>query len=424
MACALAACSDPAGPIEPPYLAIVTQLSGPEGAPLPARLTYYVRELSGTYPVNDSLFVAPSDTIILPVRPATYVVELQGLPGSCTVREGSRRSIVLTAEDNTGLIRYSVRCINQISVAILADGYEVDADYILRVRRTDIAADPDERLLAAGAGDTVHVNGLATGTYEIRLADVSDNCVVTSTGGNIRTLPLDSAGGTSIEYRVRCSEPTQRPSVQRFVSGYATGAGVFAVTMVDPQNDIDGYEWDLTDCRGNSVLPDGRPRTRRNVRAGRASSGDTVTVIGAYDVGLPDADLRERCATIRVFDLAGNSSPIVTRRLRPEGRAPVATLFNSRLSGTTHVVNALTISDADSDLLGHFVAVRLRDGTLNQPDGTPDLGVLDPAGYLGVRVPDVPTTGRIRWDDVYAVIVWVIDAGGNVLRLEDADIFR
>jgi hypothetical protein len=49
---------------------------------------------------------------------------------------------------------------------------------------------------------------------------------------------------------------------------------------------------------------------------------------------------------------------------------------------------------------------------------------MDPAGYVGLNVPDIPTTGRIKWDDVYAVIVYVIDARGNVTRVEDDDIFH
>jgi hypothetical protein len=424
LVCSLASCSEPTAPIKPPYLAIITQLSAMPGAPMPPLVTYYVRELSGTYPINDSLVRPPHDTIVIPVRPATYVVDLIDLPEACIIREGPQRAIVLSPDDNTGLVRYSVQCRNQLSVAILADGYDVDRDFLLRVRREGAVDASDERVFSAGPSDTVHVNGLAAGTYEIRLADVASNCVVTSGGGPVQSLALSASGGSAIEYRVRCSDPTQRPEVLSFVSGYAVGAGAFAVTAYDPQRDIDGYEWDLTDCRGNSVLPDRRPRTRRYVRAGRATVGDTVTVIGAYDVGLPDEDFRDRCATIRVFDFAGNSSPVITRPLRASGAAPVASTFNARLSGTSHITSALAVSDADSDIVGLFVGIRLRDGTLSQADGLPDLGVLDPAGFLGSRIPDIPTNSRIKWDDVYAVIVWMIDAGGNVLRLEDVDLFR
>jgi hypothetical protein len=49
---------------------------------------------------------------------------------------------------------------------------------------------------------------------------------------------------------------------------------------------------------------------------------------------------------------------------------------------------------------------------------------MDPSGYLGLQVPSIPTTGRIKWDDVYAVIVYIIDARGNAVRVEDTDVFR
>ena len=68
--------------------------------------------------------------------------------------------------------------------------------------------------------------------------------------------------------------------------------------------------------------------------------------------------------------------------------------------------------------------VRLRDGVLGLPDGQPDFGTMDPIGYLGLAVPLIPTTGRIKWDDVYSVIVYIIDAKGNVTRVQDDDMLR
>ena len=45
-------------------------------------------------------------------------------------------------------------------------------------------------------------------------------------------------------------------------------------------------------------------------------------------------------------------------------------------------------------------------------------------GYVGLDVPLIPTTGRIKWDDVYSVIVYVIDSKGNVTRVQDDELLR
>ena len=82
------------------------------------------------------------------------------------------------------------------------------------------------------------------------------------------------------------------------------------------------------------------------------------------------------------------------------------------------------VLDPDGDFAGVFVAARLRDGILSPPDGQPDIGIYNVAGYLVPNLPDLPLTSRIQYGDVLAIIVYLVDAAGNFTRLEDSDVFR
>lgn len=417
----LSACTEPVAPPGPPFLAIITQISALPGAELPPNLTYRVWELSGTLGFDRDVVVTPGDTIILSVPPATFIVDLENIPATCFVRDGVQRGLTLSPSDNTGLVRYSVQCRSLLAVQIAADGYEVDQAYLLRVRSTN----GTERTFPVSGTDTVSLNDIPPGTYDVELGGVADNCVVTNIDGARQLITVDSAGGAVVDFRIRCSTPSQRPQILSLVAGHSGGVGVFAVTVTDPSRDIDGYEWDLTDCAGRSVLPDRLRRGRRNVRAGRAALGDTVTILGVFDLEVSPQVFNDRCQTIRVFDFQGNTSEIVSRRMgRQTGSAPRIAGFNSLLIGTSFVQTSMVVTDADDDIIGHFVSVRLRDGTLTSPNGEPDIGVLDPAGFLGTEVRPIYTNTRVKWDDIYAVMVWVIDRGGNVVRVDDIDVFR
>ncbi len=414
------ACTDQAPP-GPPYLAIVSNLYTLGGATAPAVLTYRVRETAGAYPVERTLRVAPRDTVILALPASTYQVDVEGLPTRCLVSNGTARGIVLTAEDNTGIVRYSIQCRGIVSVAVVADGPQLDSSYVYRVRH----GDGTEWTGLVAANDTATLSDAGGGDYNVRLGGVAANCVVMSAGGAEQRVEVSATGGVIVVFRVSCSDLARRPQLLSLVGGFDKGMSVFTFRVWDPDADLDGYTWDLTDCRGTSVLPDQRRRVRRGLRDGRGALSDTLTVVGAYDLGLAGELFRDACTEIRVFDVRGNSSVILSHRLGSGGGLPPAVrFFNATLEGTSRVTSLLLASDPENDIVGHFVLVRLRDGVLGPPDGRADLGSLDAAGYLGLDVAPIPTTGRVRWDDVLAVIVGVIDARGNAIRVEDVDIFR
>jgi hypothetical protein len=417
----LLACQDNTAPPGPPYLAIVTNLYALGGASAPDEIVYNIRNVGDRNGVSRRLRVEPSDTVLLSLPPASYQVEVGGLPSRCVVSNGALRAIALTDEDNTGVIRYSIQCRGVVSVGVVADGPSLDPSYVFLLRH----ADGTEYTGLVAANDTSTVDEAKPGAYEVRLGGVASNCTVVSDGGQRQRVTASSTGGASVNFRVTCSDLAKRPQLLSMVGGYDGGASIFTFTVWDPDHDVDGYVWDITDCEGVSVLPDKRERIRRNLLSGRAQASDTLVVVGAYELGLPASALAGRCTEIRVFDSRGNTSVILQHRIgSATGFAPTVRFFNATLQGTSAITSLLAANDPENDIVGHFVLVRLRDGALGPNDGLPDLGSMDPAGYLTLDVPVIPTTGRIRWDDVLAVIVYVIDAKGNVLRIEDNDIFR
>lgn len=420
----MSGCSDQTAPPKPPYLAVVTRLTTWPGASAPERLTYRVRQsTAGVVAFDQQITVTPTDTIVLPVTPGTYIVEANDLPARCVIPRGTaQQGITLSESDNTGIIRYQIECRGLLSLSVISDGWTADDNFVYRVRHAGTGL---ERTGLTAGNDTITIEDLGAGDVEVDIGGVAPNCTITSDGGSRQRVTVDPTGGAAIAFRVQCSDVRHQPKIVAFTSGYTQGASIFQFRVFDPDADLIGYYWDITDCQGNSVLPDKRERVRLNIRGGRGATNDTLTVVGAFDLGIDNSVFAGRCTEVRVFDAESNVSSIATHKIgSATGAQPTARYFNATLQGKAYISSILEASDPDNDIVGHFVLVRVRDGVLAQPDGVPDVGSMDPAGYVGLDVPIIPTTGRIKWDDVYAVTVYIIDAKGNVFRIEDDDIFN
>lgn len=420
---------DATAPTErPPYLAILSRFDVPGGLTTVPRIQYGVSELSGTLGISRALFSQPGDTVILALPPATYVVELLDVPSTCVVREGPKRMITLLKSDNTGILRYVVTCRPSLTIEIAVDGPEIDPEIIYSVRgptrRTGLFTLRSDPRLGYEA-DTLRFDGLSPGAYEVSLGQLAPNCTVLSDGGATQQVTVSAGGGAKAAFRVRCSSAAGRPRILSLAGSYHDGASAFVLRVTDPDRDVASYAWDLTDCRGNSVRRGETPRVMRGLNVGRTALQDTLVIVGGFEVGLPDTALYGRCTALRVEDFRGNSSAMVEQRItQPPGEAPRAIAFNARLIGTSSLRTDLAMTDADGDGVGTFALVRLRDGVLAPFDGNPDLGVLGQAGFLDANIPTLVFSSRIRWDDAYAVIVYLLDAQGHFTRLEDADLRR
>lgn len=421
LAALLAACDDGTGPkAEPPYIALIPVITAEDGTDIGQQYTYEVTEISGTLNIDEVRHVAPTDTVIVPVKPATYRITLSGVPSQCQVQQGTEIYLLVPEGANTAVWRFQISCESQIRMTTATDGSQNDASYVwtlsngVGIVRSGVAA----------GNDTVYFDGLPDGEYSVDLAHVAGNCTPINDGGRRQRFSITGPGGARADFRVVCSDPALRPEFLQVATSYHDGVSGFMFRVADPDGDAERYYWDITDCAGTSVLPAGG-RQRRGLLVGAPVGPDTATIFGAIELGLPDAQMQGRCTSLRVQDWNGNTTAVVEEPIGNEsGPGPIPVAFNARLQTTAALGTVLQMSDPD--YAGFFGAARLRDGILGTPDGAPDLGVFNAFGYEGdVLVPTIPLGGgRPEYYDYYAVILYLFDRAGNFTRVEDDDLFN
>ncbi|MEO8138231.1 MAG: hypothetical protein ABI742_01235 [Gemmatimonadota bacterium] len=415
---ALAGCNDPTAPTQPPYIAVVAVITAAPGTDVGAQYSYRIEEISGTLKIDKTFHVSPTDTVIMPVKPATYRITLTGLPPQCQVQDGNEIYLLVPPGSNTAIWRYLISCESQLTVTTGTDGFAADNGFIYHV-----TGPGSDRTGILTGNDTLRMDGLAPGDYDVSLAHVASNCVVTNDGGTRLHFALDGKGGSKADFRIVCSDEAHRPSLLSFASSYHDGTSGFLIRATDPDHDIERYAWDITDCHGKSVLTGGG-RLRRGLSQDRSAGQDTITVFGAIELGLPDASVQGHCTSIRVADEFGNTTPVVEELIGNEtGPGPLPAYFNAQFSTTASLSTQLTMTDPA--FAGVFAAALLRDGILFPPDGNPDLGVFNTEGYTDVLLPTVPLGGnQPQYYDYYSVILYLFDSTGNFTRVEDNDLFH
>lgn len=410
----------------PPFLAVVVIVDAPPEVTSRGPYLFHVRELSGTLRVDTTFRASPRDTVIFSVPAATYRVDIGDVPATCGVRDGAAKLVVVPPNTNTSLARFSLDCRPALIITALTDGANPDSAYVATIESDSGAA--ANRLIEVRGNDTIRVDGLPAGRYTVTLRHVAPNCTVTSDGGERRAVAISPSGGALLAYRVICSEAARRPRIVESSGSHAGGSIGYFVRVVDPDKDVERTFIDVTSCDGKSVLPSGG-HLRFGFAGSPAVSGrDTATVIGAYDLGVADSALANRCLLVWAADERGNVSDIVETPLPPSNpaHAPQATSFNGKYDGIRGIQTQFSATDPDGDLLGIFVSYVVRDGLLILPaDGVPDHVVFQPPGVLGTTIVELPVgIGYGAWNDYLGVIVYVVDRAGNFTRLEDGDLFR
>ena len=415
------ACDRPTGPIPVSWLAIVALVDTPPGVSPGARYGYRVQEVSGTLGIDTLIEVLPRDTVILRMPVATYQVAVSGLPKWCASRYGEDQYVVVFDPPSTALARYFISCRAPLTVQVANEGSApADPEVVYRLH----GGDGVNLLGILHPNDTLRFDQVGPGEYELALSLVDANCVVITDGGTHPRFVIPEGGGAVLDVRISCSDPARRPQFLHAAASFRDGVSAFVLRVADPDRDVERYYWDLTDCRRTSILPGGA-RIRRGLSSGRTHNLDTITVVAAFETELSAAEVSGRCTAVRVADQLGNTTAVVELPMRAApGSPPAAGMFNAFTIGIEAIHTDLAAGDPDGDFVGVFAAARVRDGVLFPPDGNPDIGIFNAAGYIGASVPELPLGARIQYGDVYAVIIYLIDAAGHVTRLEDVDLFR
>ena len=404
-----------------PFLAIVTKVEQGTALDSTTSLVYHIKNLSvGTAPLDTIVRATPADTVILSVPASTYSVRLDSLPPKCSSRRGTEEVLVLDPATNTGLARFLVFCNATLTIGVLTQGPNPRPEYVWGVSN-DAGVSRQGVVPETGAS---YADGLPPGDYRVRLALLGPNCIAVNSGGPTQRVTVPAEGGARVDFHIICSDPATAPKVEAFRWSYHDSTAAFVARLSDPNRDMSNYSFDLTDCAGTSLLPGG-PTFEDGLDAGRTARLDSIVVLGAYELNLPAADVAGRCASFRAEDAHGNSTDRVEVPLESSpGAPPAADAFNAVLNGETLLHVSLSASDPDGDFVGTFAALRLRDGTLSAPDGHDDTVPYSIQGYLETAVPDAALGGHILFTNVYASIVYLIDAQGHFTRLEDANTFE
>ena len=407
---------------KPPYIAIVAK-AGPEVLGEPGvKYTYHIKGLSTGSTYDSTLTVAPADTVIVSVEPGTYSISLVDLPVKCVSRYGLDQEIVVPPGTNTAIARYFITCNVPLAVRVYTAGLPTDPEFIWQVE--DQSGSFHETGVIRNRDETLTFESLQPGSYTVSLWNAPEICVFTNNGGRHQTVTVPPDGNVRLGFSVICSKPANRPEILEFSWQYHDSVVVFIAKAKDPDYNLSTLFFDLTDCNGNTVLPDGA-RERGGMQGGRTSFTLTPILFSAFELGLSDQEIAGHCASLRVQDTDGNTSAVVEALPSfPNGSPPEAVGFNSVLVSNELLTTKLSARDSDGDFFGTFVAARLRDGVLSPRDGKFDIGVFNAAGYEGTTIPDLPLTGRILYTDVYAIMVYVVDLHGNFRKYVDDDPFK
>ncbi|MBC8088121.1 MAG: hypothetical protein H7Z40_12705 [Phycisphaerae bacterium] len=422
----LASCETPSGiPAgrHPPYLAVLVSVDAPTEVTSRGPYRFRVREMSGTLNIDTTFSASPKDTTILSVPAASYRVDISDVPPTCGVRDGTAQAIVVPPNTNTSLVRFAISCAPALVVAAYTDGVKPDSDFVLTVQ----GATGNQYATVLAANDTVRVDGLPAGNYEVSLRHVATNCVITSDGGEQVSVKITPAGGAFVPFRIVCADVARRPRIVQLSGSYSGGSIGYLIRATDPDKDIERTFVDVTDCNRRSVIPSGGRRRGGFSGAANVSYVDTAVVVGGYDLEVAESVLANRCLAAWVADERGNTSEFIEVPLtrRDAARGPVASAFNARLNGTVSLSIGGTFTDPNNDYVGVFAVYVLRDGAISLPDGQPDKLVAQSAGIIGRTVPDLPLgIGFGAWNDYLGVVIYLIDRAGNFTRLQDLDLFQ
>lgn len=426
------------------FIAIITRTEGPAEIDPGQGWDLHVLEASGTLGIDLRQRIEPNDTVILTVPPATYDITVDGAPLACTSRSGSRDRATIFEPGQTFTARFVYNCSSLLAIRTATDGALIDEEFAYR----HTGPDGVERVGAIAANDTVRLDDITPGTQQVDLLLVADNCVILNDGGRSLSAEVSLASPALLDYRVRCSDPAEAPTLLHFGSSYGDSLSVFYFEATDPDPngplappfpDIDRFNWNLTDCNGFSVLGrDDTPYaitgfTAQGLSLGgsRSAGADTVRIATVLPVGLADGLMDGRCTTLRVEDRAGNTTPIAQDRIGDEaGSPPVVNLFNVWTDNLnpnfTYLIFDVDATDPDGDLAGTYVRFLFVDGTFGPPDGEPDAGAYSIQGFVGTEVTDLllrtPSFNRgFTEDDILETRVYVIDREGNFSVAVDGD---
>lgn len=410
------------------YLAFITSFEVAPGISPGETWSIDISETSGTRTTwtDTTLLIQPRDTVIFEAPVATYRVRLKGLPVACWSRDPLERLALLPEPQRTITMFYRVVCSSLLAIRTVTSGEPADSAYVYTVRGPGGAIQSG----LARATDTIRIDDIESGTFEVELGHVADNCVITSDGGRRQKIDmvLGDQNGTQVAlFLISCSDSRYRPEIIHVGTTYEDGRSVFYLEVTDPGAaglvsgpDISAYEWDITDCDRKSIVEGGTvKRTGLNRVGARNRGADTVRIAAVVErAAIPEDGAR--CTALRVMDADGNTTEVRENRIRaPLGSPPRiqgfdAVVVNPESEPGIHF--ELKGSDPDGDLAGAYIQLLMSDGRVL------GRGV---EGHLGTTIPDLLLGPfGLEVDDITGFRVILMDREGAFATAEDLDLLN
>src|SRR5262245_54930172 len=301
-----------AGP-QPPYLAVVAIVDAPDAVTQRGPYRFHLTEESGVLKVDTTFFASARDTSIFSVKPATYRVDISDIPPSCAIPRGASETATILPGTNTTVVRFFVECKNALTLITTSYGQFQDTTFAFVVERADSMVQTG----VLSANDTVLVDNLKPGTYDVQLRLVAPNCVVTSDGGERGVVSISDKGGATHNFVIHCADEKHRPKVISFAGSYDGDAVGFALHIVDPDRDVVNYTWTITDCRHHSLLPNEGYLMYGFTGAQNITFVDTAVIVGGFNVDLTPQQKQGSCQSIWATDGLGSATPVIEIPLVP-----------------------------------------------------------------------------------------------------------
>nr|UXE46024.1 hypothetical protein Hi04_10k_c554_00023 [uncultured bacterium] len=175
----------------------------------------YAVTVSGTVngsPVSRQNEIAPSGTTTFTdLSPATYTVQLSGVPSYCTVTSANPQSVTVQA-GQTATVSFTVNCTGTLTVTNTTTGSAPTTNYTVTTSGTPGSASQS----MAPNGSATFSNVLA-GTYQVTLSAVPANCTVTN--ANPQSVTVRAGQTATASFTVNCGSTPGTLTVSNTTTG-------------------------------------------------------------------------------------------------------------------------------------------------------------------------------------------------------------
>ncbi|HVH68127.1 MAG TPA: PKD domain-containing protein [Gemmatimonadales bacterium] len=222
------------------------------------------------------------NTTFTALTPGNHAVVLSGVPGNCTVTNGTTR-MVNVPSGSSATATYDITCTalpGSITVGTTTTGSNLPSGYTVTL---DAATSQP-----IGINDNVTFNNVPASSHSVVLSGVPTNCTVTN--GDTRSVTVPAGGSASAAFTISCAAPTGNLKVTASTTGANLPTSGYTVTVDGTSQSISingnvtfggltpgSHTAVLSGVPGNCTVTNGSSQTANVPSGGTATVGFTIT---------------------------------------------------------------------------------------------------------------------------------------------------